>query len=412
MQLKNRNAKMFVWNTIGSMCSAGTSFILLIFVTRICGSKEAGIFALGFANAQLMLTIGRFGMRAYQATDIKASIQFQTYFTSRLITCSLMLLVGLAYIIWRNDSFTKSAILFSICSIKMVDALEDVFHGLLQQKGYMDVAGQYLTIRNITTIVSFITLLLFSKDLLLTCILTGAISIGVCLCLNMPRVGKMEHISIFCSKKELYSLFLNCLPLFIGTFLTLYIYNIPKYTIDHYLTSDMQTYYNILFMPAFVINLFSEFMFKPLLTDLAGIWIRSEIKMFVRYALRLMLGILLLTTVVVGGGAFLGNEILSMIYGVNLMQYRSELILLLISGGFSACVYFLFHALTAMRKQMILLTGYSFVALVSSLFTPLLVQRFSIMGASVASFISSALLFLFFSIMLIEAIVKKRKTQS
>lgn len=400
---------MFVWNTIGSMCSAVTSFILLIFVTRICGSYDAGVFALGFANAQLMLTIGRYGMRAYQATDIKSSIKFSTYLLSRLITCLIMLLISISYILWSGYSLDKGAIVLSICVIKMVDALEDVFHGLFQQHGRMDLAGKVLTIRNVITIISFVAILAVTKDLLITCVATGIISIIACILLNIPITKKMIKIEFEFSKLELYSLFLSCFPLFIGSFLSLYIYNVPKYMIDRYLTADIQTYYSILFMPTFVINLFSEFMFKPLLTDLAVKWEQNKTKEFINYILRLMTGIVFITVVVVGAGYFIGCELLSIIYGVDLMSYRSELMLLLIGGGFGACVYLLFNVLTAMRRQVSLLIGYSLVALMVSFLSPILVEKFNIMGASISCFISSILLFIILTQMLLFGLIRKRR---
>ena len=62
----------------------------------------------------------------------------------------------------------------------------------------------------------------------------------------------------------------ECMPLFIGSYLTLYVGNAPKYAIDDFLELKYQTYYGILYMPSFVINLLSGFVFKPLLVDLSG----------------------------------------------------------------------------------------------------------------------------------------------
>ncbi len=407
---KNRNARMFIWNTVGIMCNAGTSFLLLIFVTRICGDISAGIFALGFANAQLMLTIGRFGMRAYQATDIKSSVKFSTYFISRLITCILMLIISLIYIRWNGYSFTKAAIVFSICVIKMADALEDVFHGLFQQNGRIDVAGKLLTLRNLITITAFIIILAATGDLLITCIAVGILSIAACILLNLPAAKKMVKVKFTISKKEIITLFLNCFPLFIGSFLSLYIYNVPKYMIDRYLTEDIQAFYSILFMPAFVINLFSEFVFKPLLTDIAIKWERNQMKNFVNYIFRLLTGIIFITVIVVGAGYFLGNEVLSLIYGVDLMKYRTELVLLLCGGGFGACVYLLFHVLTAMRQQSYLLAGYVFTALLITFLCPVFVQNYNMLGAAIACFLSSILLFIIFTIRLSVSVIRKLRT--
>lgn len=405
----NRNAGKFIWNTIGMMCNAGTSFLLLIFVTRICGDFYAGIFALGFANAQLMLTIGRYGMRAYQATDIKEAIPFPTYFLSRIITCISMLLVSFFYILWSGYTITKAIIVFSICIIKMSDAIEDIFHGLFQQHGRIDLAGKYLTYRNVITVLSFIVILAVTKDLILTCIVTGILSIGACIWLNVPTAKSMAPIRPVFHKEELKTLLISCFPLFIGSFLALYINNVPRYMIDQYLTENIQAFFSILFMPAFVINLFSEFIFKPMLTDIAIKWDENRIGNFMKYIFRLLFGILIISVVVVTGGYFFGSQILSFVYGVDLLGYRRELILLLVSGGFSACVYLLFHVLTAMRKQQVLLAGYTVTAVFITLLGPMFVKQYAMYGAAVLCIIANIILVLFFSLMLMSAILKKRK---
>lgn len=405
----NNYTNVFFWNTIGSIFNSATSFLLLIFVTRILGEFDAGIFALGFANAQLMLTIGRFGMRAYQATDINHSVKFSTYLVSRLITNSLMLIVSIIYILGIGYSFEKGLVIFSICVIKMVDALEDVFHGLFQQNGRIDIAGKLLTVRNIITIIFFVLVLIITKSLLFTCALVGIISIIACLVLNIPFTVKITKIDLKTTKEELQKILVNCFPLFIGSFLSLLIYNIPKFTIDIYSTETIQTYYSILFMPAFVINLFSEFIFKPLLTDIAVIWDENRIKKFIAYIFRLLFAILLITLVVVTGGYFIGSELLSFVYGVDLTIFRMELVVLLVGGGFSATVYLLFNILTTIRKQISILIGYVMVSVNTIIICPFLVKELSIKGASISYLISSILLCIIFSSILMLAIIKRKR---
>lgn len=407
---KNRYYSMFFWNSLGMICNAGTSFLLLIFVTRICGDVNAGIFALGYANAQLMLSIGRYGMRSYQATDIKDEISFSTYFMSRIITCILMMIISFLSIVWNGYSFYKGAIVYNICIIKMADALEDVFHGLFQQHGRIDLAGKYLTYRNIITIGAFIGILIISKDLMLTCILTGILSVIACLVINIPTARCMAVIKPELNKLKLSKLLVSCFPLFAGSFLALYITNVPKYMIDMYLMEDIQAYFNILFMPTFVINLFSEFIFKPLLTDIAIKWDENRLGEFLKYIFRFLLGILILTVLAVGGGYLCGCELLSLIYGVDLLNYRKELTILLISGGFSAVVYLLFHVLTALRRQVSLLAGYGLAAILVTLLGPGLVRRFNMFGACVLCIISTIILVLFFAVILVNALIKKYKT--
>ncbi len=70
------------WNLMASGLNSVVSIILLLFVTRIAGTEDAGIFSLGFSTAQMMLCIGNYGMRNFQSTDIKDKYAFGTYLGS------------------------------------------------------------------------------------------------------------------------------------------------------------------------------------------------------------------------------------------------------------------------------------------------------------------------------------------
>ena len=130
---------------IGSTCYSGSSFLYLLVVTRICGATLAGFFSLSYATAQLLLQVGRYGVRTYQATDLNQKYSFSEYKLSRVITCGLMMLFG---IIYSSFSFSGEYIVISIFIImmKMIDAVEDVFHGNLQQNYHVEQMGKALTV--------------------------------------------------------------------------------------------------------------------------------------------------------------------------------------------------------------------------------------------------------------------------
>ena len=95
---KEKNVKKaFLWNMIGSSCYSLSSFLYLMVVTRVCGVEPAGFFSLSYATAQLLLTLGRYGMRTYQATDLRRKYLFSEYGVSRILTCGLMLIFGIIY---------------------------------------------------------------------------------------------------------------------------------------------------------------------------------------------------------------------------------------------------------------------------------------------------------------------------
>ena len=139
---------------IGSTCYSGSSFLYLLVVTRICGAQLAGFYSLSYATAQLLLQVGRYGVRTYQATDLEHKYLFSEYKVSRCITCALMMLFG---IIYSSFSFKGEYIIIStfIIMMKMIDAVEDVFPGNLQQKYHVEQMGKMLAARNLYSAVFF-----------------------------------------------------------------------------------------------------------------------------------------------------------------------------------------------------------------------------------------------------------------
>lgn len=130
-----------------------------------------------------------------------------------------------------------------------------------------------------------------------------------------------------------------------------YLNNAPKYAINTYYDETVQNSYNILFMPAFVINLLSLFVFRPLLTDLARDWEGENIKEFTDIVKKMMILIGALTIAACVGAYLLGIPILSLVYGVDLRAYRMELVIIMICGGLNAYVYCLYYVVTVTENR-------------------------------------------------------------
>lgn len=382
----------FVWNMIGSMVCAASTFILLLCVTRTVGAKEGGIFSLAFATAQILLTVGRFGVRFYQATDIREEVEFGTYLKTRVWFCVAMLLCNIIYLGLAGYDRRKTLIFVFVCLIKMVDAIEDVFHGQLQCKGHMDVAGKLLTVRNIATIIVFAVGMWGMKDLLWTCVITAVFSMIFGIWINVRVTNKYVAVRFHTEQKQSWHLVKECLPLFVGSFLSIYIYNAPKYAVDFWGTEEDVTSYAIIFMPAFVINMFSEFVFKPLLTTIAELWEERKFVQFRKMIARLLGNIVLIAVVMMVLTYFIGAKLLSIVYSVDIMQYRTELLTLMVSGGMSAAVYLLFNVLASVRAQNLIIVNYAITSCLVTVLSWVFAKRVAIGGAAVAYLISEIVL--------------------
>ena len=396
---------------IGSTCYSGSSFLYLLVVTRVCGAQLAGFYSLSYATAQLLLQVGRYGVRTYQATDLEHKYLFSEYKISRVITCALMMLFGILY---SSFSFKGEYIIIStfIIMMKMIDAVEDVYHGNLQQKYHVEQMGKMLAIRNVYSAVFFTGILMATKNLYLTCVATAITSLILCLVVNSrttSRYAPKEDIGRGFQMSRVWELLKICTPMFVGTFLSLLLYNVPKYAMANVMTDEYQTYYSILFMPSFVITLMCEFVFKPTITTIAELWWENNIKKFAVYILRIIGIILVCCAGIVVGGHLIGRTLLEIIYGVDLSPYKIQFIALLVGGGISAEVYMIYNILIAIRWGKCLLPVYSVTAVITILASRTMVKQWGIMGAALNYVLSCSILFVLFTTILIFAILKKKK---
>lgn len=376
--------KNIIWNMIASTLAAGQSALMLIIVTRTVGLTEAGIFTLAYSIAQMMMTIGYFDMRSYQVTDVKKELPFKSYFASRVITCIIMMAVSVFYIFFKHYTGYKAWVIFFTCLFKMVDALEDVIHALFQKKGRLDVAGKLQTIRFIMVTIVFFAALVVTKSTMTSIILSTVVSAAVVVVMNIPLISEFTELKLDFSFQPLKKLFIACLPLFIGSYLALYMENAPKYAIDRYLSETDQAYYGMLAMTAFVVNLFSGFAFRPMLTPLAISWTNKDYKRYRQIIVKLLAWVVLLTFVIAAGAYLVGIPVLSFIYGTDLSHLRLILVIIVTAGGINSFGTILYYSLTVMRRQNWLLAGYIVTAVIALFLAPYCVSHFGLMGAACA----------------------------
>lgn len=376
--------KIFFWNMVSSMLNAFTSVVLLIVVTRVGGETTAGIFSYAFASAQLMMTIGLYEIRPYQATDLKQKYTFNDYLNSRILTSLLMIVSSTVYIMYNVWSGScppdRIAIVFLMCLFKLIDVVEDVFHGQLQRKGRLDVAGKAMSIRILFSTTAFMVSFYLLQNLISATVIATVVGIVIFIICNLTIISEFASVQLTFCKKAVGSLFVVCFPLFAGSFMVNYIYNAPKFSINSIMPDEYQTYYNILFMPASVINLFSGFLLKPMLTTLAQTWLKKDYEKFKLIVFKLFYAVIGLTLLVVVVGYFLGIPVLSFIYSVDLSDYQWELVIALIGGGFSAMAIVLYYTITVIRRQQFILYGYLLVFIIALIFTPTMVEAGGIFG--------------------------------
>lgn len=406
------NKKNFFWNMAGSLCNAFSSMILLIVVNRVNNAYDGGIFSLGFATAQMMTTIGTLEVRNYQSSDINEEFSFNDYFSFRIFTCSIMIIFSVFYVFANGFSLEKIVLTILLCLYKTVEAFFDVFEGFYQQKDRIDYSGKSLFFRVIISTAVFILVLIGTHNLALSVSFMFLSALIFSIIYNKYITEKNWTKFHFVYQKDKWKkLLLNCLPLATGAFIILYMGNAPKYAVDEKLGPELQNIFSIIFMPAFVVNLFSLFAFRPMLTSLAREWNSNNLKGFLTILVKAFIWLIMITIVCLSGAYLLGVPVLSILYKVDLSAYKIDLILIMIGGSINAFSTILRFTLTVIRKHISSLWGYLIALLFTVCFCPYLVEKNALFGASLSYILSMTVLSIVFLVILIKVVVRKKVNQ-
>lgn len=378
----------YIWNMIGNMLNAFQSVIFLIIITRVVNLYEAGLFTIAYANANLFLYIGKYGMRNFQVSDVNDQFSFKEYRFSRYITSLIMIITSFIYVLIaaniNNYTKEKSLIIIWMCLFKVIDSVEDIYLGLYQQKGRLDIAGKCMTIRMIATILILgVCLIIFHS--LLPALIISTIASSLIYYLNIVLTygtfKSDDNFKTSFSVSSTFKLLKKCFPLFLGLFLGYFIGNAPKYAIDSNLNDELQAIYGFIAMPVFVIGLLNNFIFNPILARMSLMWHENQISDFKTLLKKQTLIIIGITLICEAGAFIIGIPVLSLLYNTNLTGYKSELLILLLGGGFLAYSGLLVTTITIMRKQNTIAAVYMILTIIALIISPVFVKKYSIIGA-------------------------------
>ncbi len=408
----------FIFNSLGGLLNAFQSVFVLMVLSRVMPTlEEAGVFTFAYSVANLMLDIGKYGMRNYQVTDVKEKYAYPTYFKSRILTTAAMMVVSVIYVAVRNgiEGYTaeKVWIIIFMCLFKAVDSLEDVYLGRYQQAGRLDIAGKCMTVHMLAVILSYVLCLVGGADLLTATIVTTFVSALVTFVLILPtrKLADPDWKSNakLRSKESCWPLLWECTGLAIATFLSFYQVNCPKYAIDSIMTDVDQANFGFISMPVFFASLICQFLYLPMLTGLAAKFQMNDYKGLKQMIVKVSVLITGACTFIIIGAVIVGITVLSILYATDLKPFTMEFYLLMAGSGFMAFAAFLGSVLTTIRKQHHMLIGYVVTTIPEYIAVDHFVGGWGLNGASLVFTITMLLLMLYMSAALVYEMVRIKR---
>lgn len=398
-----------IWNTLGSFLYSMFNAIILMICTRLNGIEIAGIFSICYATCCILNSIGDWGIRIYQVTDMNRKYKFEDYFYARVLAIFGMIVIGVIFTLISKYSDEKLFICITLILVRAVDNFSETFQSELQLNNRLDLAGKFLLLRNLIEIVTFLIVNILTQNIYLSFGSILCSSVIMLLGLDVHFVKKMITLKMKINKKKIYEILKECFPLAISTLISVYIINSVKYAIDNTGNNIMQTYFNILYMPTFVINLISILIIKPFLKPFGDYWNNRKYENFIKIILKMVLILTIITFFIIFVSSLIGIPILNILYNVDLNQYKIHLIILLISGLFYACSTVIFYAIGTIRKQKSTTIVYGITAIVAIAISNILVKKFEILGATVSTLLIMLILLLGMIIAFVYGYRKSKK---
>lgn len=383
----HRTTRDFVWNSIGSGTWGMVFPIVTMVSTQLVGAEEAGMISMAFVIALLLMFVGNFGVRTFQISDLDSKHSFKDYQANRWITCILMLLAGWAYCHIRGYTGEMFNISMAVIIYRFVDALADVYEGRLQQVDKLYLAGVSQTLRSVLAIVLFSAILAISRNATAACFGMAIAAALTFVVVTWPLTLMEAPPSKPFSGKSLIDLFKVCAPLFLAIFFFNLIEQMPKFFMESMLPYDYQLYYNAIYFPAQLILICAQLVYKPMLLRMAGVWqdskSRRKFNLILLGIFAIIVGITAVSCLIM---AWFGINLLSFLYGVDFHQFRGLIFLMLITGGLTAIIDFLYQVITIMRRQKDVTVLY-LITFGFSLFIPFLLVHYAELEGAVLSYV-------------------------
>ncbi len=392
-QFKNN----FLWNIIGTSFNAFNSLFFMIIVTRVNGTNDAGIFTLAFSTACILYIIGVYAGRIFQVTE-KENITDKEYIVNRIITVLLMIVISVLFVTIKRYDIYKSSIFVIICAYKALEAFSEVLFGILQKNDLLDKVGKSFFIKSIISLIAFWTIDIMVKNVILASLMIVLANLIVIILYDVKNVLKVINKEEKVEIKNALRIFKTGFFVFAISFLGIYIMNAPKYAIDDYLNENLQAIYGIIVMPATVVGLFGQFIIHPYLNRVVELYNQNKIKDIINIVKKLVLIIAVLGGICIIGAYLLGIPVLQLIYGIQLSEYKMNLVVIILASTLSVIGVIYSSILTTIRKTVVQFIIYCVVTVLAIISSYLLTKSFEINGATAAYFIIMAAQFILYFI--------------
>lgn len=393
--LKNKSGegKSFAWTVASGIAYSLGSFIFLAVVTQVLNERSGNVLSIGLMVAQQILTISRFSVRNYQVSDVNHRYSFSDYFVFRIFTSVLSVIVMAVWIFVKGYTGETAIVVVCMSVYKIADALSDLYEGLYQQQGRLDVSGKSQFIKNLILDITFLAAIIISRNMVISSVIIAVLSMLLILVIDVPLSRHFEKTKFKIDFKIIGKLFVACFALFAASFLYVYINNEPKYALEA-ISTEADTYlvdFSAIFMPVFAVDLLAGMTMRLWLKKMSEYHNEGNYAGFRKLVFKQVLIVFAITVFCTGFMFVWGSPILGFIYHLDLSQYDLSNAILMLAGGLVAVCTLFENIVVIYRKQHFSIIINILSAVAAFVIVPLCVSKDGVKGACTGYLIVNAI---------------------
>ena len=339
-----------LWNSIGSLVYLGCQWLITVLVVRLTdGYDVAGTLSLAMAVYNIFSPLALYRMYTYQVSDVNHENTVGEYFAFRILTCAIALTCIVVYSIVTCDTNAWGAII-AFAIYKTINLLIDVLHGLDQQNRRMDLIGKSLTMQGITSLIIFCVAQTLTESLTITLILMTIGMIVIALSFDLPQSSQFETLRIGISKQKAWYLLCHCFPIAVAAVALGATPSIPKQLLASLDGATALGIYTSVAAPVTIIQMGASYVYNPLLGYFSEAYSKRNMKYLLSLLLKASIAIAAIGIVSAIALDFLGEPLLSLMYGETIVPYTNLLLPAIACSMVTAYVWFLNDVLVALRQ--------------------------------------------------------------
>lgn len=357
---------------------------MTILVVHLAGFTAAGYLSMAMSMSSTCSAISLFSMRNYQITDIEGEYADDEYLGSRILTCTLALVVCLIASFFYDDRYQILCVnLFML--IRVNESFSDVIQGIDQKFNRYDLIGKSLVIRGIILLAAF-TLVTYYAGLS-----WSLVAIAVCewifvLTYDLRKVyileGRPLRPVLFDS--HIAQLLKICAPLVIFSFMVSAENMLSKAILQKVSGTEVLGVYSSIASPTLIVQVFATVAFAPFL-PLISARISSDKYKPLRKAISKVY--LMLTAGIVAimiGAALIGKIALMILFGESIMTHVYLLLPIVMVTCLNGTIMIMSGILIAFRRIKLMVWGMIVDFIVFLMLSYPLIMKYGANGASFA----------------------------